>query len=565
MATAPEPGDQPQEGGTLLPFHHEIVRQMLDEDGICVMAGGLGLDKVLAALLHHHATEASGRPVLVLGASERQRQQVLQELGKSLEGFPLPVEVTNEVPSSERQVLYKSGVAVFVTTRIVVVDLLTSRACPADISGVIVCNAHKVKETSGEAFAARLFREGNSRGFMRALTDTPAHFSAGFNSVERVMKSLHLRRLFLYPRFHSQVKVCLEKRTIDVVELEQDPSPSMATIQEALITMIESCIKELNKTNRIDCTNLTRDNALSKSFDEIVRRQLDPVWNTVSRKTKQLVYDLKTLRQLADFSLRLDPVAFLSYLEALRASEGTRSLWLFLAPAHSLFESAKQRVFTLAKEGPAAAKKQRLEDSSGLAQSVAPVLEVPPKWALLQAVLEEVQQERRSLLSGAEDRQPSSSRVAGSDAGAGPDARFPVLVVTRHESTARQLRRWLLPEEQGGGAALMAGLWHQYLEAWLDSRKAGKGTVAAPGRQAARRAGRGGSGTRGRWGRGRQVGAAAAASCSSVENRMQAAAAGERNAAECHGGCRWSCLFLAYTSMRCCHDRKTGEVGKWSF
>ena len=47
--------------------------------------------------------------------------------------------------------------------------------------------------------------------------------------------------------------------------------------------------QELNRTNRIDCSNLTRDQALFKSFDEVVRRQLDPVWNTVSRKTKQLV------------------------------------------------------------------------------------------------------------------------------------------------------------------------------------------------------------------------------------------------------------------------------------
>jgi hypothetical protein len=61
------------------------------------------------------------------------------------------------------------------------------------------------------------------------------------------------------------------------------------------------------------------------------------------------VYDLKTLRQLAEFSLRLDPAAFLAYLEALRASEGTRSVWLFLPAAHVLFENAKRRVFKLVR------------------------------------------------------------------------------------------------------------------------------------------------------------------------------------------------------------------------
>eukprot|EP00951_Prasinocladus_malaysianus_P047179 scaffold649279_cov52-Prasinocladus_malaysianus.AAC.1 len=57
------------------------------------------------------------------------------------------------------------------------------------------------------------------------------------------MKALGLRRLHLYPRFQSQVRACLERRAIDVVELEQDMSPAMQGIQEALIHMIESCVK----------------------------------------------------------------------------------------------------------------------------------------------------------------------------------------------------------------------------------------------------------------------------------------------------------------------------------
>ena len=39
--------------------------------------------------------------------------------------------------------------------------------------------------------------------------------------------------------------------------------------------------------------------------------------------------DLRTLRSLAGYLLRFDPVTFLSYLEALRATEGVRSTWLF--------------------------------------------------------------------------------------------------------------------------------------------------------------------------------------------------------------------------------------------
>jgi hypothetical protein len=41
----------------------------------------------------------------------------------------------------------------------------------------------QVTELSGEGFAARLFREGNSGGFLRALTDLPTAFSGGINTV----------------------------------------------------------------------------------------------------------------------------------------------------------------------------------------------------------------------------------------------------------------------------------------------------------------------------------------------------------------------------------------------
>lgn len=57
------------------------------------------------------------------------------------------------------------------------------------------------------------------------------------------MKALGLRRLLLYPRFQSQVRDCLEKRAIDVVELEQDLSPAMEAIQDSLVLMIGDCVK----------------------------------------------------------------------------------------------------------------------------------------------------------------------------------------------------------------------------------------------------------------------------------------------------------------------------------
>ena len=75
----------------------------------------------------------------------------------------------------------------------------------------------------------------------------------------------------------------------------------------------------------------------------------------VTRKLKQIVYDLRTLRDLATYLLRYDAVTFLRYLETLRVAEGRESMWLLTDAAHVIFEQAKRRVYVLRKNnaGPA--------------------------------------------------------------------------------------------------------------------------------------------------------------------------------------------------------------------
>lgn len=48
------------------------------------------------------------------------------------------------------------------------------------------------------------------------------------------------------------------------------------------------------------------EECLHRSFDEAIRRQLDPVWNSVSWKTRQLVRDMGTVRSLATHLLATD-------------------------------------------------------------------------------------------------------------------------------------------------------------------------------------------------------------------------------------------------------------------
>ena len=154
--------------------------------------------------------------VLVLGCTDWQRSMLYRELHRMSQVLPnekptassdqtapekdgqptatnaepepellMPFDVTNEVSAAGRIDLYRSKPCLFVTTRILVVDMLNARIQGQHIAGRVVMNAHRVTDASGEAFAVRLFRMANKRGFIRAFSDQPTGFASGFNKVRR--------------------------------------------------------------------------------------------------------------------------------------------------------------------------------------------------------------------------------------------------------------------------------------------------------------------------------------------------------------------------------------------
>ena len=75
---------------------------------------------------------------------------------------------------------------------------------------------------------------------------------------------------------------------MQVVELEVFMTPAMEEIYQAISELMDACIKELRKSNKIDTSELTVENGIFTSFDDIIRRQLDSIWHTVSPRTKQV-------------------------------------------------------------------------------------------------------------------------------------------------------------------------------------------------------------------------------------------------------------------------------------
>lgn len=422
-----------------LPFEKQIVRELYAQDGVLVLGRGLGLSRLFACFARLYCSPQS--LVLCLNATERVAGLHRQLLALGLDRRFLPKVIDARSHLADRLLLYKGGGCFLITSRILVVDFLTGQLDAAMVSGLLVNDAHRVNETSVEAFIIRLYRERNREGFIKGFSDDSVALAQGFNKMEQVLKHLYVREALLFPRFHVAITSCLQQHEPDVFEVEISFSPAMKTMQEAILVALEATVKELQRsTKALDAADLTMDKALLKSFGGVVRRQLDPLWHKLPLKTKQLVGDLTTLRQLLAYLPRYDAITYYCFLvnhETMSGQQRFPSPWLFTEAADRLFTAAKERLYQVvdAKTKKPINPRRLGRGNAGSATSsgyttknteLQLVLERNPKWEALSQTLDEVHEEMK---------QKKEARACQGGAR--------VLVMVKDDRTRAQLREYL--------------------------------------------------------------------------------------------------------------------------
>ncbi|RDW80050.1 MUS-38 protein [Coleophoma cylindrospora] len=375
----------------------DLFQELRSKDQLVILARGLGLLRLITNLLHSYDA-AGNNLILIVGADERENGWIGEALAEhaaismSPKARGLSVVNTDVMSVGTREKMYAQGGIFSITSRILVVDLLTGLLDPETVTGMVVLHAERIVATSLEAFILRIYRQKNKVGFLKAFSDQPEPFTTGFAPLATMMRNLFLRQPTLWPRFHVQVAQSLEgKKKAEAIELEVEMSESMRDIQNAIMECVEVSIGELKKGNSgLEMEDWNVDSALHKQFDMVVRRQLDPVWHRVSWKTKQIVNDLTVLRGMLHTLLTYDAVSFNRHLDTILAAHSpppgstrqNQSPWLFLDAAHTIFDTAKRRVY----RGKLGSK----PGTEGADESLRPVLEEQPKWAILAQVLEEI-------------------------------------------------------------------------------------------------------------------------------------------------------------------------------
>ncbi|XP_076298150.1 DNA repair endonuclease XPF mei-9 isoform X1 [Lasioglossum baleicum] len=388
----------------MLEYENQMLLEILHEDGLVVAAKGLGIETVFANILRAYIDP--GNLVIVLGTTAHDEQYFIDRL-KKFGVEQLPRVVTAECNSDERTLMYLEGGALFISGRIFVVDLLKNRVPLNLITGILVYRAHNILRSYQEAFSLRLYRQTNKTGFIKAFTTSALAFTVGYMQVERVMKALFVKKLYLWPRFHSLVHSSLGKHKPEVIELHAKITPKMMSIQNCLLDLMNYVVKELKRLNKyLELDELNTENAIAKKFHKQLQSQLDPIWHQLSPTSKQLLSDLKTLRALLASLTYEDCVSFYSMLNRLRTMEYAvkNSGWLMLDAVDVLFKNAKNRVYN---------------EKTGELKP-----EPNPKWAALTEILLEIQNQ-------IETRKDNENGEK-------------ILVVVHDRNTCRQLKNYLI-------------------------------------------------------------------------------------------------------------------------
>lgn len=134
--------------------------------------------------------------------------------------------------------IYLSGGIHFVSTRILVLDMLKKKIPIEKITGIILLRAHKILESCQEAFVLRLYRQSNKvileainnkiinklyfnfqTGFIKAFSNSPQSFTMGFGHVERIMRNIFVKELYLWPRFQSLIVNNFKRNEVNLMLL----------------------------------------------------------------------------------------------------------------------------------------------------------------------------------------------------------------------------------------------------------------------------------------------------------------------------------------------------------
>ncbi|KIH62155.1 hypothetical protein ANCDUO_07565 [Ancylostoma duodenale] len=300
----------------ILEYEQRLLVDTMDDDVIFVHARGLGMER----LFLNHLIMYSDQKLLtiVLNTSQHDESYFISQL-KAANVPCLPKLVNADVSTKDREAVYLEGGVQFLTSRILLVDLLTDRVPVKNIAGILVYRAHQVLSSFQESFILRLYRERKPGGYVKAFTDLPNSISA-LGQLQRVVDRLYIKRVRLIPRFDADVKMTLEKCPPAMTELIVDLPAVFRRVHTTFVELLKVCTRELKQCSTIEKQATLEEDTINVAVyrPSLLERQLNERRSFLTEKQSRLLSDLSMLRELLQTAEDMDPATVLSRINAIR-------------------------------------------------------------------------------------------------------------------------------------------------------------------------------------------------------------------------------------------------------
>ncbi|KYQ90107.1 DNA excision repair protein 4 [Tieghemostelium lacteum] len=418
----------------VLEYHKQVFEKCLENDGLVVMAQGLGIHHVILGFLKLY-TDSNDLVLFIDVESNDSLQNSYLFYTERLLSFGikhsnLPT-LINQEHSGSKVNMYKKGGVYFSQASIFVLDFLTKRIPIDMVSGLIINNAHRISDTSTEYLLIKLFRQYNKKGFIKAFTTNPHQLTDEIGKLQRTLKYLHLTNLYIWPRFHQVISTTLNGNDGDTVEL----GCSTSQLTRNLLFNIQNTIKELFQKLKSKTKIQAGMEEIESNFETVLQSQLKPIWATLGNDSKQVIANIKLLKTLLYNVLSYDCVTFYGLLMTIKENfelenpESDDINQIFNSnETEKLFKSARDRVYKQVLETKGDTKKVK----------TIPVLDSNIKWNVLYQILQEIETENEK-----NDESPGNT-----------------IVFTKDEKTALQLQQYL----QLGDKQFLNSKFNQFIE-----------------------------------------------------------------------------------------------------
>lgn len=308
------------------------------------------------------AVELRSRLVLVLGlepdeavVTARHFAQIIKRICHSTGDtpsnmsvrMPLPKFVDGTVLAAEREKMYIEGGIYCVPSRILLVDLLTSKILPELISGVVVVNAHRITKDYNIPFALKLIRGRNRLAFIKAISDNVGAMRTPGN-LTFVLKSLFTKECFIFPRCSNSFDAVLNSTRLqpETFEVDFQLSDKAKQIHNTIVQVLQRLVTELQRNSNKELQQLDM-NALMYSGN--VKGLLENVLQKAHLVTsefhvKRTMRSITNLRMLLNQLINMDALSFLAFAESLKTAE-LDSHWLWTPYGTTIYRLATSRVY----------------------------------------------------------------------------------------------------------------------------------------------------------------------------------------------------------------------------